>query len=46
MPHRCFIAEGDPDLKYLREVNETYGSKEFLVLHIHHFPVLQTKKLF
>ena len=27
-----FYFEGDPDLKYLREVNETYGSKDFLVL--------------
>ena len=27
-----FLLEGDPYLKYLREVNETYGSKEFLVL--------------
>ena len=26
------LLEGDPDLKYLREVNETYGSKEFLFL--------------
>ena len=26
------LLEGDPDLKYLREVNETYGSKDFLVL--------------
>ena len=26
------MLEGDPDLKYLREVNETYGSKDFLVL--------------
>ena len=26
------LIEGDPDLKYLREVNETYGSKDFLVL--------------
>ena len=24
--------EGDPDLKYLREVNEDYGSKDFLFL--------------
>ena len=23
---------GDPDLKYLRQVNETYSSKDFLVL--------------
>ena len=28
----ALLLEGDPDLKYLREVNETYGSKEFLVL--------------
>ena len=27
-----FCLEGDPDLKYLREVNQTYGSKDFLVL--------------
>ena len=26
------LLEGDPDLKYLREVNKTYGSKDFLVL--------------
>ena len=26
------MLEGDPDLKYLREVNRTYGSKDFLVL--------------
>ena len=26
------LLEGDPDLKYLREVNQTYGSKDFLVL--------------
>ena len=26
------LLEGDKDLKYLREVNERYGSKEFLVL--------------
>ena len=26
------LIEGDPDLKYLREVNETYGTKDFLVL--------------
>ena len=25
----ALLLEGDPDLKYLREVNETYGSKEF-----------------
>ena len=28
----ALLLEGDPDLKYLREVNKTYGSKEFLVL--------------
>ena len=28
----ALLLEGDPDLKYLREVNRTYGSKEFLVL--------------
>ena len=26
------LIEGDPDLKYLNEVNKRYGSKEFLVL--------------
>ena len=25
----ALLLEGDPDLKYLREVNETYGSKNF-----------------
>ena len=28
----ALLLEGDPDLKYLREVKETYGSKDFLVL--------------
>ena len=28
----ALLLKGDPDLKYLREVNETYGSKNFLVL--------------
>ena len=28
----ALLLEGDPDLNYLREVNETYGSKDFLVL--------------
>ncbi len=28
----ALLLEGDPDLKYLREVNETYGFKDFLVL--------------
>ena len=26
------LIEGDPDLEYLREVTDRYGSKEFLVL--------------
>ena len=26
------LIEGDPDLKYLREVTERYGAKDFLVL--------------
>ena len=28
----ALLLEGDPDLKYLREINETYGSRDFLVL--------------
>jgi len=28
----ALLLEGDPDLKYLREVNQNYGSKDFLVL--------------
>ena len=28
----ALLLEGDPDLKYLREVNKNYGSKDFLVL--------------
>ena len=28
----ALLLEGDPDLKYLREVNQTYGSKDFFVL--------------
>ena len=26
------LLENDPDLKYLREVNKTYGSEDYLVL--------------
>ena len=26
------LIDGDPDLKYLQELNERYGSKEFLIL--------------
>ena len=32
------LLENDPDLKYLREVNKTYGSKDFLVLTYTHKP--------
>ena len=28
----ALLLEGDRDLKYLREINERYGSKDFLVL--------------
>ena len=28
----ALLLEGDKDLKYLREVNQRYGSKDFLVL--------------
>ena len=28
----ALLLEGDPDLKYFRDVNTTYGSKDFLVL--------------
>ena len=28
----ALLLEGDKDLKYLREVNERYGSRDFLVL--------------
>ena len=41
-----FLLEGDPDLKYLREVNQTYGSKDFLVLTYTPFQSLQKKKQF
>ena len=29
------LLENDPDLKYLREVNTKYGSKDFLVLNLY-----------
>ena len=38
----ALLLEGDKDLKYLREVNERYGSKEFLVLT--YTPVSSFKK--
>ena len=25
----ALLLEGDPDLKYLREINQTYGTKDF-----------------
>ena len=28
----ALLLEGDKDLKYLREINERYGTKDFLVL--------------
>ena len=31
----ALILEGDKDLKYLRQINERYGSKDFLVLNLH-----------
>ena len=31
-PQMLYYFEGDPDLRYLRDVNQTYGSKDFLVL--------------
>ena len=42
----ALLLEGDPDLKYLREVNETYGSKDFLVLTYTPVSDLPKKKLF
>ena len=42
----ALLLEGDPDLKYLREVNETYGSKEFLFLTYSPVSSLLKKKLF
>ena len=32
------LLENDPDLKYLREVNKKYGSKDFLILTYTHSP--------
>ena len=32
------LLENDPDLKYLREINKKYGSKDFLVLTYTHSP--------
>ena len=32
------LLENDPDLKYLREVNNNYGTKDFLVLTYSHAP--------
>ena len=38
----ALLLDGDPDLKYLREVNQTYGSKDFLFLT--YTPVLSFKE--
>jgi len=32
------LLENDPDLKYLREINNKYGAKDFLVLTYSHLP--------
>ena len=42
----ALLLEGDKDLKYLREINERYGSKDFLVLLTHRFQVLLKMRLF
>ncbi len=39
------LLENDPDLKYLREVNKKYGSKDFLVLTYTHEPNESFKSL-
>ena len=42
----ALLLEGDPDLKYLREVNQTYGSKDFLVLTYAPITNFTKKRLF
>ena len=42
----ALLLEGDPDLKYLREVNQTYGSKDFLVLTYSPISSFVEKELF
>ena len=42
----ALLLEGDPDLKYLREVNQTYGSKDFLVLTYSPVSDFTQKRLF
>ena len=42
----ALLIDGDPDLKYLREVNETYGSEDFLVLTYTPISNFTEKKLF
>ena len=40
----ALLLEGDKDLKYLREVNDTYGNKDFLnILNL--YPPLEAKHL-
>ena len=42
----ALILEGDKDLKYLREVNERYGSKDFLFLTYSPVSSFEERKLF
>ena len=42
----ALLLEGDEDLRYLREVNERYGSKDFLVLTYSPISSLQKMRLF
>ena len=39
----ALLLEGDKDLKYLREVNSRYGSKDFLFLTYRLLQISQTK---
>ena len=40
------LIEGDPDLKYLREITERYGSKDFLLLNNSEAPLAERLKNF
>ena len=42
----ALLLEGDKDLKHLREINERYGSKDFLVLTYTPISNLLKKKQF
>ena len=39
------LIEGDPDLKYLQEISEKFGSKDFLVLTLTHLPFGDTSQI-